>query len=142
MPVEPLARPPQPVVALADAQRAAEDFVILRTLPRGVCEFLEHFDLAPLAALGAADLLDQGQLRLLVRIVSKSAGPTGTLAIFDGALRQRVELEMNLGHGYATWAGREYPSGGLRVLRIWDAAGQERDLAGAEMILETHIRIS
>src|SRR5262249_6543977 len=63
------------VVSLADARRVAEDFVFLRTLPRGVSDFLEQFDVA-------LDWLAPGQSALIVRAACPEAGPEGILTIF------------------------------------------------------------
>jgi len=126
VPVRELAPMPRPVVSLADARRVAEDFVLVRTLPGGLAEFREQFDLTPLAAHDAGDVLHPGQTWLLVRVVAESAPPSGTLTVFDDAMRKRLEVEVNGDEGYATWTGKEYPAAGLRVLRVWDASGRKQ----------------
>jgi len=124
LPARELAPMARPVVSLSDARRVAEDFVILRTLPGGLAEFRQQFDLTPLATQGGEDLLHPGQQWLLVRVTTEPATPTGTLTVYDAALRKRLELEVNGEEGYATWAGREYPTAGLRVRSVWDASGE------------------
>jgi hypothetical protein len=119
LPLESIAGAVRAVVSLADARRVAEDFVFLRTLPRGVSTFLEQFDLE-------LDWLAPWQSALIVRAASPGAGPEGILTIFDAQMRKRVEVEIDREQGYATRGGKEYPAGGLRVLRTWDEAGNEQ----------------
>jgi hypothetical protein len=123
LPAAAIARPERAVVSLADARRVAEDYVILRTLPGGVNDFFEQFDLGPLASCCALDYLTPRQPVLIVRTASPGAGPEGVLTVFDAGMRRRMELEVNREEGYVTRRGQKFPSGGLCVLRAWDSAG-------------------
>jgi len=108
----------RPVVSLADARKTADDFLVLRTLPAGVREFLRRYDhdLSLLRGRIALDYLASGEPVLLVRGLS-SAGPV--LAVYDAQLRQRLELAIDGREGYVSRGGMESPRGGLRVLRAW-----------------------
>src|SRR5205085_4217752 len=83
LPVEALARSPRPVVSLDDARRVAPDFVVIRTLPRGLSELVEQFDLGPLQMVGSADLLTSGQRWLLVRAAADAGGAIEALVVHD-----------------------------------------------------------
>jgi hypothetical protein len=135
LPLTAIADTTRPVVALADARRVADDFVVLRTLPGGVRAFLEPFDLNPLGARIPIDFLTSGQPVLIVRARSTMAGPESVLAVFDGRFCRRLELEINQEQGYARRAGMEYPAGGLRVVRAWDEMGNEQALAEGPITL-------
>ena len=134
VPVAKIAEPQRPVVSLADSRRVATDFMFLRTLRRGVIEFTDQFDLAPLKVFDA-NLLDPQQPWLLARVVTRPGDRLAPLTVFDSAFRKRLELEVNPHQGYVTWGGREYPSAGLRVLRVWSSSGQEHALTGKGIVL-------
>jgi len=106
------------VVSLADARRAAPDFVFLRTTPGSVRELLGQYDFSPLAArFDLGWLLGGGR----VLLAGDAAGP-GLLA-YDGSLRPRLELLVQAQDGYVRRAGREHPAGGLAAVRLWEEAG-------------------
>jgi hypothetical protein len=134
LPAVELASPRRPVVALVDALRVADDFVFLRTLPRGIADFAEQVDLSSLELFDLQRLFTPAEGGLLVRLAKTSSSDEG-LAVFDRALRKRMEMDLNEPTTYACWAGREYPVGGLRVLRIWDSAGREVDFSGSQAVL-------
>jgi hypothetical protein len=127
---------PRPgVVSLADAARAAEDFVFLRTTASSLRDFFALFDFAPLAALvGMPDLVSAPWL-----LLGEPAPATGEIVLTfrePGSLRKRLELSVNPRDGYAIRAGVEYPRNGLRVRRLWEEIGgelRERDLSGEEL---------
>jgi hypothetical protein len=100
IPVSAVGREARPVVSVSDALKVSEDFLLLRTLPRGVREFLQQYDVS-------ADHLTPGQRVLLVRGVPRPGGGP-LLAVYDAQLRLRMELEIDLRHG------------GLRVVRSAD----------------------
>jgi hypothetical protein len=103
-------------VSLADARRAAADFVFLRTTPGSVRAFLCQFDLTPLTRrFRLDDVLSQADL-LLAR---SAAG--AELVIYDARLRPRVQLEIDPRRGYESRAGEEYPAGGLLVKWVGEA---------------------
>jgi hypothetical protein len=134
---------PRPgVVSLADAAKAAEDFVFLRTTNSSLWDFFDLFDFAPLAerfrmpeltgeAWGAGPWLVLGE--------PGDAGGEIVLTFYEpGRLRKRLELSANLRDGYAVRAGVEYPRRGLRVRRVWqevDGELRERDLSGEELFV-------
>src|SRR5262249_3302811 len=102
VPLDAIGGPVRPgSVSLADARRAAADFVFLRTTPGSARAFLAQFDFAPLAQrFRVADLLDGADV-----LMARSATGTG-LVIYDAQLRPRVELEVSVGDGYESRAGQ------------------------------------
>jgi hypothetical protein len=122
-------------VSLADARRAATDFVFLRTVPGSVAALLAQFDFAPLAAQFPVDWLTAPRRILLAR------APDGPhLRVYDDAFRPRLELEVQTQLGYASRANQEDPLEGLRVVRVWEETpgGQTlrvRDLETQSIVL-------
>jgi hypothetical protein len=100
-------------VTLADAARAAPDFVFLWTTRAGVAALLRQFDFSPLAEQVDLSFLTAGRV-----LVARSAQGPG-LRIYDEALRPRLELEVPTADGYEGRAGEEYPAGGLLAVRLW-----------------------
>jgi hypothetical protein len=116
--IGPAARPGS--VTLADARRAAPDFVFLWTTRSGVEALREQFDFSVLDDWLNLDFLDSG--RVLVARAAKGLG----VVLYDEEMRPRVELEVPAAEGYASRAGLEYPAGGLLAVRLWKVAGSER----------------
>src|SRR5262249_13949448 len=85
-----LAESPRPVASLADVRPVAEDFVILRTLPGGLAEFLGLFDFGPLGA---------GWTPRVVAVVQSGRGPV--LGFFDDEICCRLEAVVDPTGGYA-----------------------------------------
>jgi hypothetical protein len=82
----------QSVVSLADATRAARDFVILRTLPGSVREFFERPDVA--AALQERGIKPDGETSWLIVANVTAAGTPGVLirdATGNDMLQMKVE---------------------------------------------------
>jgi len=104
-------------VALTDAFKVADDFVVLRTTCRSVREFLALFDFTPLRERFTLDYLDEGRRVIIVRTEA-----VGGLRLFDDAYRCRLELQMNPQAGYESRGGLEYPASGLQVVRVWEPA--------------------
>jgi hypothetical protein len=125
--IGPAARPGS--VTLADARRAAADFVFLGTTPAGVEALRGQFDFLPLGEIVNLDFLDSGRV-----LVARSAGGPG-MVLYDEALRPRVELEVPAGEGYVSRAGLEYPAGGLLAVRVWRPEGEVIDLPAAPVRL-------
>jgi hypothetical protein len=122
-------RHPRPgAVSLDDAVRVAKDFVLLRTTRQTVREFLELFDFSVLAGQFKVAFLHAGQRVLIVSAASVAGGEEGTLLVYDDQLRRRLELEVDRSLGYLSRAGRDYPAAGLRVLRVWESAGEDSKL--------------
>jgi hypothetical protein len=109
--IGPAARPG--AVTLADARRAAPDFVFLWTTRGGVRSLLEQFDFSPLGGRCDPGFLDAGRV-----LVARSAHGPG-VRIYDDERRPRLEVEVSGGEGYESRAGQEYPAGGLLVVRRW-----------------------
>jgi hypothetical protein len=133
LPVERIGLPPRRgTVALTDARMAASDFAFRRTLPGAVRSLLPMFDFAALATRFDLGWLTGASPVLVAR------APGGDLAIYDAALRQRLELKFAPG-GYASRGGVEAPAGGLLVARVWvEEAGElvEHDLTEAPVVLK------
>jgi hypothetical protein len=119
LPAAQVAEPDRPVVSLADARRVADDFVILKTLRRGLEDALQAFDFAPV--LEKMPFPNARESSLLVRLATPDRG--AVLVWFDTKLRQRLEMETDLSNGFLRRGRRELPAAGLRVLRIWDEDG-------------------
>jgi hypothetical protein len=93
------------VVSLHDALRVADDWQFLRTTGQTLRDFHAQF------ALHSLDGLDAADWRLLI---SGGTEAEPTLCVFDRALRQRLELTVDLSRGYITRGGFEVPAAGLR----------------------------
>ncbi len=128
LPLSAVGREARPVVSLDDARKVSDDFALLRTLPRGVREFLGQYDFGALAAGHNLGYLSADRPLLIVRGVPR-AGESALLAVYDAGLRKRMALEIDARDGYAVRGGVEYPRGGLRALRLWEPSG-----GGAELV--------
>jgi hypothetical protein len=111
-----LAECPRPVAALADVRKVAADFVILRTLPRGLKVLLDLFDWRSLLELYRLQFLAEGRVRLCVQALDEHQRPV--LALFDDNFRRRLEIAIEVTGGFVTRAGMESPRSGLRVVRL------------------------
>jgi hypothetical protein len=110
-------------VSLADARRAAADFVFMRNTPSSVRAFREQFDFTSVRRRFALeDLLCGGDVLMARSAVSD------TLVLYDARFRARVEVEIGAENGFASRAGQEYPVDGLRVLRVWEATPDDATL--------------
>jgi hypothetical protein len=107
-------------VALHDAARVAENFVVLCTTRHTVHAFLEEFDITTLAGQCSVDYLDVHKRVLIVTAASTRSGPEGILDVYDERLQRRLELRVDPSRGYRTRAGQECPVAGLQVLRAWE----------------------
>jgi hypothetical protein len=128
--IGPAARPGS--VTLADARRAAPDFVFLWTARGSVGALREQFDFSPLGERLDLNWFDSGRV-----LVARAAAGSGVI-LYDDALRPRVELEVPAAKGYESRAGQEYPAGGLLAVRLWQPAGdslEEIDLRHAPIRL-------
>jgi hypothetical protein len=115
-------------VTLADAARAAPDFVFLWTTRAGTAALLRQFDFTPLGEYMDLSFLTAGRV-----LVARAAQGPG-LRVYDEALRPRLELEVPTAEGYVGRAGEECPAGGLLAVRHWrllaDQGTEEIDLRG------------
>jgi hypothetical protein len=134
LPLEAIGPPVRPgTVSLADARRAAPDFVFLHTLPGSVRALLGQFDFAAGAGPWGAPGPLFSQRVLLARSLQ---GPGVT--VYDEALRPRLELAPVVEGGFVRRAGQEWPAGGLRVLRVWEEESGEwraRDVRAEGVVL-------
>lgn len=125
-------QPRTSVVALEDANKAADDFVFLRTTRRSLREFLTRYDIAPLreVAPSTADWLQSSGPSLLLRTTSPSQTPPEVrLVAFDGEMQPRVEFVMAAEHAPTLEAGgRELVAEGLPVGRVRESGGEWTDL--------------
>lgn len=120
----PAGRPRPGTVCLADAYKVADDFVVARTTASSLRDFLGLFDFTQLARRFPLDFLTSGRPALVMRAGPEPANEGG-LVISDEKRRRRVELQVEGRAGYASRAGVEFPVGGLRVVRVWNAADDQ-----------------
>jgi hypothetical protein len=131
------------VVSLADARKAAEDFIFLRTTESSLLALCRLFDFTPVCdrfhltsvvRRGEGYLVPPG---LIVGHAANDGSVEIVLTFYEpGTLRRRLELSAYPRDGYQVRAGVEYPRKGLRVRRVWEEVGgelRERDLRGEEV---------
>jgi hypothetical protein len=142
LPLRATGRIPSPgAVSLDDALRVADDFLLVCTTRQTAREFLAQFDFTALAERFGLSYLDGRERLLIVRGPSIGRGGQGTLVVYDADFRCQLELEPDPSGGYQSRAGREYPAAGLRLLRLWESFGsdkelQERDLTSEAITIE------
>jgi hypothetical protein len=127
-------------VSLEDAFQVADDFVLVRTTRQSANDFLELFDFTPLTGRFGFAFLDGSERLTIVRAASVGEGGEGILILFDGDLRRRLELQVDLSSGYQRRTGREFPTSGFRVLRVWEPTGatgemREHDLRSDDSVV-------
>jgi hypothetical protein len=145
VPVGELASAQRPgVVSLADALKAAPDFLLLRTTEgSSTRNFFWVFDF-----VGVSRRFDLMGLPICPGYVVKPSLILGRLAedgeivitVHEaGTLRKRLELSANPRDGYVTRGGVEYPRKGLRVRRVWEEVGsgelREHELTGEQLFV-------
>jgi hypothetical protein len=138
VPLSELVTIPRPgVVSLADAGKAADDFIFLRTTSQSAFDFFLRFDFASLAArCGLPEWMNGSWL--ILGEPEKGSGEIVITLFEAGTLRNRLELSANPREGYTIRGGVEYPSKGLRLRRYWEEKnGQwcERDLSGEPLFV-------
>jgi hypothetical protein len=114
------------IVSLADARRAADDFLLLRTTRRSLDEFLERYDLSALAARFDLGFLTRERRALIVPAPIATGAEERVLTVYDAWLRPRLELGWRRQWGYEVCGGAEHPRGGLQVLGVRGAAVGEQ----------------
>src|SRR5262249_33545312 len=145
LPVTAVWSPERAVISLADARRVADDFVLTRTLPSSVREFVELLPVEALAGRMGLCAAWTPFAHLIVRVPapavvvpSAESGHGYVVALFDVQYRKRVELAVDSAVGFRSRSGREFPAGGLRPIRLWSEGGQAIDWGeggGAEGLL-------
>jgi hypothetical protein len=128
------------IVSIADAIRAAEDFLLLQNTMPTWFGFHWGYHLGPALEPFSLDYLCSNEAVLVLR-TTRSKSQNETLAIYDPEQRKRVELSFDPGKGYVMHQGVEYPASPLRILRVWDedkGTGElrERNLCGDPILLE------
>jgi hypothetical protein len=123
-------------VSIADARKAADDFVFLRTTAQATRAFFDLFDFRP--CLERLSLTWEAPL-LIVGGTARGASGEILLTIYEaGTLHKRLELSANTRDGYICRAGVEYPRQGLRVRRVWVEVGgawREHDLRAEQLFV-------
>jgi hypothetical protein len=136
MPLAEVGSVPRPgVVSLADAAKAAEDFILLRTTSSSAIDFFFLLDMAPLISRFGLPI-DMDVDWLIVGQPHHGSGEIVLTVYEANTLRKRLELSANSRDGYVVRAGVEYPRNGLRVRRVWEEIGgqlREHDLGGEEL---------
>ncbi len=120
------------VVSLADACKAAQDFVLLRS---GLEEIMRAYDWSALGTLGSELTTSSGPTRatlLLHHLIQDDAGGRPTLRLLDARLRLRVELGFDVlpdrSVGYVERGGVEWVER-LQVLRTWEMLAGAAELS-------------
>jgi hypothetical protein len=113
-----LAGCPRRVPALTDVRQVADDFVVLRTMPGGVAEFMQLFDWRPLVEKFSLRFVGEGTVRLCLHALTDAQQPV--LAVYDAKVRRRLEMIVDVAEGFASRAGVELPRAGLRVVTVWE----------------------
>jgi hypothetical protein len=121
-----LAEPGRPTAALTDVRRVAPDFMIVRTMPGGLGEFLSYFDWTPRRAVADLPFLRENRRPRVVAVVQTPRGPV--LGFFDDDYRCRLEATVDASAGFVRRAGIELPTKGLRIVAIDD-----RDVSGQDV---------
>ncbi len=125
-------------VALADARQVAEDFVLLRTTALSAARFWRLFPPEPLRRRFDLASWDPHARTLILGAAPPPGETRVRLTVCDDRMRSRIEVVADAADGYVRRAGVEYPAAGLRVLRVWEDAGQElrqRDLGSEDVRL-------
>jgi hypothetical protein len=120
------------VICLEDMLQVSVDFLLLRTTTGSLAAFWQQYDSSPLRQLG----LDPNVTLLMRSPRSRlSADPAPFLTGFDAQMRPRWELTPATEPAYREWAGVEYLTDGLRLLRAWDEQGQMITLPSEPVLL-------
>jgi hypothetical protein len=127
-------------VSLADARKAADDFVFLRNTDQSIADFDRLYFFGDLLGRFCLDDLNWSAPVLIVRASCATNSAEKRLAIYDFRLRKRLELAYDPRPGYVSRGGVEYPVSPLRVLRVWEKAEgdgplRDRDLSAEEVVL-------
>lgn len=130
LPHKEVAECPRPAAALCDVRKVAADFVILRTLPKGMLALLDR--LAPLQARYRLPFITDGRCRWCVQALDEAKVPR--LMIYDDRQRRRLEMAVDASQGFRTRAGVELPRAGLQILCVWEDAEDGNGLIRREPV--------
>jgi hypothetical protein len=123
-------------VSLADARKAADDFVFLRTTAQTTRAFFDLFDFRSLSMRFSLTL--DAPLLIVGRPALGASGEILLTVYEAGTLRKRTELSANPADGYICRGGVEYPRKGLCVRRVWVNDGgtwREHDLSAEQLLV-------
>jgi len=140
LPLDAIAGPsPQGSISLADAGKAAGDFLFLWTTSQSAQAFDRHYFWGPLLERFSLEDFNWSGRKLMVRCQPAGGQLGAGLAIYDYKLRKRLELAYGPQLGYASRGGMEFPKSPVRVLRVWEETGEEgplreHDLAGESVV--------
>src|SRR5204862_7920305 len=108
LPLREAGAPARPgVVALQDALRLADDWLILRTTRTTLNDFTRQYDLRPVQARIGDVAPDVADWRLLV---PGGSDRHPTLCLYDRHLTLRLEMSADVSRGYGTRGGVEFPA--------------------------------
>jgi hypothetical protein len=116
------------VVALEDAAKIADDFVLLRTTKESARVFLELLDFTFVARRFDLEVLESTDPLLIVRANVVEDREPSSIVIFDSKQQRRLELAVDASSGFRSRAGIEFPRAGLRVQRVWTRSGTNTEL--------------
>src|SRR5262249_17450458 len=132
LPIEAMPTDAPAIVSLADALRAAPDFVLLRTTRKSVADFLAAYDLSRLAFGLDLGFLPSQRPMLIVRERAKHGEAGAVLSIYDEYLRRRLEFAIKQDDA------ENGPRARLRLLRAGELEAnsvlRESDLLEHELI--------
>ncbi|MCS7046215.1 MAG: hypothetical protein NZO58_07655 [Gemmataceae bacterium] len=128
----------RPVAALADARRASDDFIVLRTLPGSRRLLRTCFDWSVLERRFQLQRLWSGATFRCLRLVCGTDQSVVVISADVDAGRgaqsgPRLLLEADPGLGYRNRGGLELPVAGLRIWAVRDDNGADHDLRGEEV---------
>lgn len=106
---------PPRVVSLADAVRAADDFLLLHTTRSAVAEFVDQYPALPWSLTQTNPKTPQ---KLLILPDPETLSSDAIqLVVYDRNLQEVFRTEADLSAGYIGVGGKEFPRNGLRLLR-------------------------
>ncbi len=121
IPAETWTQDPKRVVSLSDANRSGPDFVFFHTTNSTFRQFWEQYPLG--------DLISRFNLNLPGKLLVPGPAPESDqqrkLILYDGNYSPVLEMAMDTSKGYVSVGGREYPTTGLQVLRVYPLKGPE-----------------
>jgi hypothetical protein len=136
IPLTSLRPPERPApVSLRDARRVAEDFLFLRNTRRTIEALLELFDWREPTERYDLGFLAEKRPLVMLQGFGATDAERAALTVFDSALHPRLQLLVDASQGYESRGGCEYPVRGLKVLRAWDASGNEIPQEGAALLI-------